>query len=215
VIVAHDVEPAPLRLMIYDRTCRGHPLLPGLSHAWGAGGLLYRGMGRIDACRGVESWDEAFAWIAEHEPNRPIAEVQYWGHGRWGAPRAGTQVLRQQSLVRSNPLRTGLDRVARRMLPGEHGLFWFRTCESFGARCGHDFAAAFADAIGCRAAGHTYIIALWQSGLHSLLPGDRPRWSADEGLVEGTADDPQRAAWSRARAPHTISFLHGRIPDGF
>jgi hypothetical protein len=213
--MAREVEPRALRLMIFDRTCRGRRMLPGLSHAWSSGAMLYRALGRLDACRGVGSWDEALAWLADFEPGRPIAEVQYWGHGRWGSPRVACQALDLAALRRGRPLRAALDRVAQRMLPSERGMFWFRTCETFGAHAGHEFARDFADAIGCRAAGHTYIIGHWQSGLHSLLPGQQPAWSPDEALIEGTALAPERAAWSRARAPNTITFLHGRIPDGY
>lgn len=213
--MVHDDEPPPLRLMVYDRTCRGRPLLPGLSHAWATGGLLYRALGRIDACRGVSSWDEALTWLGEVARDRPIAEIQYWGHGRWGSPRVAQQVLDRDALAPTAPLRAGLDRVAARMLPGDRGLFWFRNCEVFGAERGHAFAEAFAETIGCRTAGHTYIIGHWQSGLHTLLPGARPNWPTDEALLEGTPAEPRRAAWSRAGAPNTITFLHGRIPAGY
>jgi hypothetical protein len=205
----------PLRLMIYDRTCRGRPFLPGLSHAWASGAVLYRALGRLDATRGVETWDEALAWLADVQPERRIAEVQYWGHGRWGSPRVAGQILDTEMLLRAHPRRAALERVAARMLEGDQGLFWFRTCETFGADAGLEFARAFADTIRCRAAGHTYIIGHWQSGLHSVLPGQQPNWSPDEGLLEGTPADPKRAAWSKARAPNTISFLHGRIPSGY
>jgi len=205
----------PLRLMIYDRTCRGRRFLPGLSHAWASGAVLYRALGRLDATRGVESWDEALAWLADYEPERRIAEIQYWGHGRWGSPRVSGQILETEMLLRAHPRRAALERVASRMLEDDRGLFWFRTCETFGAHAGLEFARVFADTIRCRAAGHTYIIGHWQSGLHSVLPGRTPDWSPDEGLLEGTPDDPKRAAWSKARAPNTISFLHGRIPEGY
>ena len=36
---------------------------------------------------------------------------------------------------------------------------------------GHDFARAWTDFFGSRAAGHTFIIGYWQSGLHTLAPG--------------------------------------------
>ncbi len=209
------VEPRPLRLMVYDRTCRGGPWLPGLSHAWWSGARLYKALGRLDAYRGVGSWDEALDWLASHEPERPIAEIQYWGHGKWGAARVATQPLDEDALRRGHGLRTRLDRVAARMCRGDAGLLWFRTCETFGARPGHRFAQHLAELIGCRVAGHTYIIGHWQSGLHSLLPGETPSWSDEEALLDGTPDAPRRAAWSRLRAPNTITFLHGQIPSGY
>jgi hypothetical protein len=207
-------EAKPLRLMIYDRTCRGRPLLPGLSHCWGAGGTLYRALGRLDACHGVTSWPEALAWLADYEPSRPIAEVQFWGHGKWGAAKIATAALDLWSLE-SGDLRKPVERVGERMLKGDQGLFWFRTCETFGATPGHEFAIAMTELLGCRVAGHTYIIGPIQSGLHSLLPGARPHWADDEALREGTPAAPKRAAWSKLGAPNTITFLHGRIPQGY
>ncbi len=201
--------------MVYDRTCRGRAILPGLSHAWASGGALYRGLGRLDAYRGVGSWDEALAWLAAYSPGRRIAEIQYWGHGKWGAARVGDQALDRAALRPTHTLRQGLDRVAARLRPGAGGLFWFRTCETFGGEPGHEFAEAFTNVMGCRTAGHTYIIGHFQSGLHSLLPGDRPTWRTDEAIIAGTPRDPLRAAWSRRREPNTITFLHGRIPDGY
>ena len=76
-----------LRLMVYDRTCVGARAPVGLSTAWGAGSVLYRGLGRLDGTFGATSWDDALGWLARFEPSRPIAEIQYWGHGQWGSPR--------------------------------------------------------------------------------------------------------------------------------
>jgi hypothetical protein len=205
----------PLRLMVYDRTCRGRGPLPGLSHAWGLGAAWFSLLGRFDATIGVSSWDEALAWLAAVAPERRIAEVQYWGHGKWGAPRIYGQSLREDCLLRDHEMCAALDAVAARMLPGDDGLFWFRTCESFGATSGQRFAAAFADRLGCRAAGHTFIISHLQSGLHSVLPGEAPTWAPDEALLEGTPDAPLRAAWSRLRAPNTIHFLNSTLPRGY
>ena len=53
------------------------------------------------------------------------------------------------------------------------------------------------------------------SGLHSLRAGEIPRWSADEGLSQGTAECPTQAHWSRKRAPNTIHCLTGQIPAGY
>ena len=201
--------------MLYDRTCRGRPLLPGLSHAWGSGGVLYRGLGRIDAWRGIASWEEGLSWLAEVAPERSIAEVQYWGHGKWGHARVDRQALDIGALSRQHGLHPLLNRVAARMLPGARGLWWFRCCETFGAKPGQAFGRALADFLGCRTAGHTFIIGHWQSGLHSLLPGQDPAWPDDEGLKAGTPEAPKEAHWSKLRHPNTITFLHGRIPEGY
>jgi hypothetical protein len=201
--------------MIHDRTCRGRPPLPGLSHAWWLGGHLYRLLGRFDAWTGVASWPEALDFLRQAAPGRRIAEVQYWGHGKWGSPRIGTEPLDLHALGRDHPLAPALRDVAARMLPDEAGLWWFRTCEAFGARPGHAFARALADTLGCRVAGHTYVIGHVQSGLHTLLPGAAPSWPDDEALCEGTPEAPARAQWSRFGAPNTITCLRGSIPDGY
>ena len=85
---------------------------------------------------------------------------------------------------------------------------WFRTCETFGTRAGHDFAARIADYLGARVAGHTFVIGYRQSGLHALTPGMRPDWSVDEGVADGTS----RARGSSFRAPRTITALTPRLP---
>jgi len=201
--------------MVYDRTCRGAARLPGLSHAWRTGGQLYRALGRLDACRGVATWDEALDWLAGVEPHRSIGEVQYWGHGNWGLARVDRQLFDLQALLAGHPLHAALSRVRGRMLPDAEGLWWFRTCETFGGAPGQRFATALADHLGCRVAGHTFVIGYWQSGLHSLLPGRAPSWSPDEGIAEGSGADPQVAHTSGPRKPNTITCLHGRVPAGY
>ncbi|MEM6993662.1 MAG: hypothetical protein AAF721_24325 [Myxococcota bacterium] len=204
-----------LRLMVYDRTCRGHWGRPGLSHAWWAGGLLYRALGRFDAVAPVSSWQEAWSWLGTVSPDRPIAEVQYWGHGKWGAARVDCDVFDIRALVKSHAYYRGLRGVRDRMRDVEDSLFWFRTCETLGASAGQAFARDLSDFLGARVAGHTFIIGHIQSGLHSLAPGQEANWSETEGLREGSPDDPQRAYWSGWRAPNTITCLRGSIPTGY
>jgi hypothetical protein len=90
---------------------------------------------------------------------------------------------------------------------------WFRTCETFGAARGIDFARRLADHLGARVAGHTFVIGFHQSGLHGLAPGCAADWSGDEGLSEGKAEDPRRARSSSPWAPRTITCLTGRVPE--
>ena len=205
---------APLRLLVFDRTDRGGLWRPGLSHAWAAGQYLYRGMGRLDASFGATSWAEALAWLGDHRRESPIAEIQFWGHGRWGNARISGEPLDRSALVAGHPHYPALSRIRERLLPGAQGLWWFRTCETFGTATGQAFASAWARFFGCRAAGHTYVIGIWQSGLHSLLPDQAPPWPVDEGLPRGVGS-PAIALPSRPTAPNTISFLHGKIPPGF
>lgn len=204
----------PLRLMIYDRTCTGPRLRPGLSHAWSTGAVLYRRMQRLDATFGARTWGEALAWLAQVEPTRRIAEVQFWGHGKWGRAMIDRQSFDASALQPGHALHRDLAAVRER-LSGPEALWWFRTCETFGARPGHDWARRLTDFLGCRAAGHTYIIGVWQSGLHSLRPGEAPTWSVEEGLKAGTTEDPKEAYWSRRREPNTIHCLSGQVPAGY
>jgi hypothetical protein len=175
-----------------------------MSVPWAAGSALYRGLRRIDAARGVASWDEALAWI--DTLRAPIRELQYWGHGKWGCAMIDDDPLDASRIARLAGLR-------ERLAPD--ALVWFRTCETFGARRGQEFAARLADFLGARVAGHTYIIGFHQSGLHGLAPGRRPDWAADEGLAEGTADAPKRAQWSTPFRPRTITCFHNRVPKAW
>jgi hypothetical protein len=201
-----------LRLVIYDATCTGGRALPGLSHAWRSGTWLYRGLGRIDAAFGAASWADALAWLAAVRPGERIAEVQYWGHGRWGLARVADDTLDATALEPGHPLHDPL-RAVKDRLAGPGALWWWRTCETFGARAGHDFATRWTRFLGCRAAGHTYVIHAWQSGLHALAPGDVPAWSAREGLREGTPEAPVAARSSWPGAPSTVTCFTGTIPD--
>ena len=199
--------------MVHDRTCGGGRLLPGLSRAWWAGGHLYRGLGRFDAWRGVVSWREALTFLATVEQDRPISEVQYWGHGKWGEALVGEERLDASVLLATHPLHPLLQTLASRFVPDQRGLLWFRTCETAGATRGQDFMAGLADMLGARVAGHTHIIGVWQSGTRGVAPGQSPGWSATEGLRRGTAALPEEALVSGVRAPSTIHCLQPAPPD--
>jgi hypothetical protein len=200
----------PLRLLVFDRTCLR--LGVGLSTAWSAGSVLYRALGRVDAARGVASWNEALGWIASFEPDRPIAEIQYWGHGRWGRVLVGDDVLDASALLPHAPHARSIAAIRERLLPGGASLLWLRTCEAFGAIAGQDLAQRLADSLGARVAGHTFVIGALQSGLRALAPGGRPQWSSTEGLAEGTAEDPRRALGSAPWQPRTVSCFSNEVP---
>ena len=190
-----------MRLLVYDATRRDP-----LSFAWRSGALLYRGVGAIDASHGVRSWAEAIWWLATVRPSEPIEEIQYWGHGKWGGALVGDELLDVRATLPDHPLAPGLAAVRAR-LAGPDALWWWRTCETFGADAGLAFARTWTTFLGCRSAGHTHVIAAWQSGLHVLAAGEAPTWSASEGLAEGTPAAPVRARDSSRRAPSTIHFL--------
>lgn len=205
----------PLRLMVYDRTCTGRPFLPGLTHAWASGAWLYRALGRFDAHHGAHDWADALAWLGDVAPERRIGEIQYWGHGKWGNALIDRVGLGIDALEPAHEHFASLSRIRARMLPAGASSWWFRTCELFGAEAGHAFARGWSEFFDATAAGHTFIIGHWQSGLHSLRPGETPAWSTSEGLAEGTPEKPARAHWSSRGAPNTVSFLSGRVPSGY
>ncbi len=198
--------------MVYDRTCRGRLGL-GLSSAWWVGSRLYAALGRLDQFAGFADWPAALAWLGSVERERPIAEIQLWCHGKWGRALLDGSSLDERALAPGHPWSAALGAIRERLAP--QSLWWFRTCETFGGAAGHRFARAWTDFFGARAAGHTYVIGAWQSGLHSLSPGDLPAWSDSEGLLRGTADRPEKAASSRPGAPNTITCFHAAVPDGF
>jgi hypothetical protein len=202
----------PLRLVVFDATQkRRRPAALGFS--WQYGTYLYRGLGRVDAAHGAQSFASALAWLAEHEPERQIRELQFWGHGKWGRIFVDGEALDRSVLAPTHPHFRGFQRLRERLTPD--ALLWFRTCETLGAQAGHDFASALSDATGARVAGHTFVIGFFQSGLHCLRPGQRPTWSTSEGLAQGTPAEPQRALVSGPDAPNTITCLSGAIPAGF
>lgn len=203
-----------LRLMVYDRTCGGTGPLPGLTTTWRVGGWLYGQLGRLDAWYGATTWEDALDWVATFEAGRPVAELQYWGHGNWGTLLLDRVRLDAAALSPEDPRHPLLSRIRDRLLPNGRSLLWFRTCETFGTPAGHRFAQAFADFFQATVAGHTYVIAWAQSGLHTLRPGESPDWSEEEGLPEASPE-PKRALWSGFTKPNTISCLHGTIPKGF
>jgi hypothetical protein len=56
------------------------------------------------------------------------------------------------------------------------------------------------------------VIGFHQSGLHALAPGIAADWSESEGLVEGTAEAPQRARRSAPWRPRTITCFANQVP---
>jgi len=199
---------APLRLLVYDATqARRPPRLLGWS--WRVGARLYEARGLLDTSYGATSFDEALDFLARAE--RPIGEIQFWGHGKWGRALIDRESFDRSTLAPAHRLRPKLDAVRERLAP--EALIWFRTCETLGARPGHDFARALADFTGARVAGHTFVIGYFQSGLHALSPGETPSWDPTEGLAAGTAERPERAHASSLDQPNTITCFTGRLPD--
>lgn len=204
-----------MRLLVYDATWVGRPLIQaGLTSSWIVGGVLYRGLGRIEATFGATSWEDALAWLCSVEPRRQVDEVQFWGHGTWGRVLIGRDSVDADAVLDQTHSRHADLAALRARLSGPDALLWFRSCETFGREAGQRFAASWTRFFRCRVAGYTYVIGPWQSGLHSLAPGQQPRWSVREGLPEDVPE-PAHALMSGPSQPNTISCLQGRIPDGF
>lgn len=199
---------APIRLLVYDATqAERPPRLLGWS--WRLGARLYEAQGWLDASYGARSFEGALDFLARAE--QPIQEIQFWGHGRWGRVLIERESLDRSALAPGHRLRPKLDAVRERLAPD--ALIWLRTCETFGAQPGHDFARALADFTGARVAGHTFVIGYFQSGLHALSPGTLPSWEATEGIAAGSAQHPERALGSGPGRPNTITCLTERLPS--
>lgn len=197
-----------LRIMLYDRSCRGRGLAPGLSHAWAAGGVLFRALGRFERVHGAWSWAAALDGLLAASADRPIAEIQFWGHGEWGGLWIDEELLTAAALEPGHYLHDRLAALRTRLVPDGSALWWFRSCDVFGTQVGHDFARAWTRFFGCRAAGHTHHIMMLQSGLHVLAPGAEPTWPLDEGVEPGLAHA-RESSWL---APRTVTFLQTELP---
>ncbi len=193
-----------VRYLLFDTTCVGQDGRAPLSWVWRAGARLFRLLGRFDGVFGARSWPEALDWLTR-QPG-PITEVQFWGHGRFGRALIDRDVLDARALSPSHPLYSRLCLV-RDQLEGPKALWWWRTCETYGADSGHAFAAAWTAFLGCRTAGHTHVIAAYQSGLVGLHPGQHPFWPADLGILRGTPASPELGVSSRGREVRTIHLL--------
>src|SRR5690349_8599386 len=122
-----------LRLMVYDRNRSAGRFLVS---SWKVGGRLYGSLGRIDACYGAADWDDALAWLGSYRAPEPIAEVQFWGHGKFGEARIGQMCLDATLLDSTHHQHAALCSVKQRLIPGT-GLWWFRTCSTFATKKGH------------------------------------------------------------------------------
>ena len=202
-------DTGPLRLVVFDATQLSRPPR-ALGASWHAGALLYRSMGYVDATCGVRCVGGALDWVLSTAKDRPIGELQYWGHGKWGRILVDRESLDRSALAPGHALRPKLEALRERLSPG--ALLWFRTCETLGARAGQDFAAALGDFTGASVAGHTYVIGYFQSGLHVLSPGASPSWDPEEGLSEGSAEEPKSALSSGPAEPNTITCFTHRVP---
>lgn len=218
-----DATLPPLRLVIFDATDTHRRTLPartpdgaagvspGLTPIWHAGAFLHRIARAADDHLAASSWGEALAWIerTSRERGRKVASIQVWGHGGWGWMQLGETRLDSDALRPHHALAPALDAL-QGCLAGPDALFWLRCCSAFG-HTGRSFAQALSTRLGCKVAGHTHIIGFWQSGTHSLRPGEAPGWDPREG-VRFQSGAATAALWSSAAAPNTISCLSIGLP---
>lgn len=224
---------APLRVMIYDTTDNVthlrqlQALVPedmdvdflndidlqipvGLSSSWTVGGGLYKALRWVDVCKGFSDWGAALDWIAALEPGRQISQIQIWGHGSPGRSWMNGRALTAKSLTPGHKYNMVLRQIAERMT--DDGVIWFRNCSVFAGQVGRDFGRTWANELDVRIAAHTHVIGVFQSGLHTIGPGEEPRWPADEGIAEGTPDHILKTRNSMPWSPNTVFMLSSGIP---
>ena len=83
--------------MLYDRTCRGGRS-PGLSHAWAAAARCITRSAASMAGMARRAWAEGLDWLLDASRDRPIAEIQFWGHGEWGGAWIEEELLTSTAL---------------------------------------------------------------------------------------------------------------------
>lgn len=184
----------------------------GLTHSWLVGGRLYEHFGAIDDCHGFSNWADALTWLVNYEPERKISQIQVWGHGSPGKSWIKGEPLHRMSVLKG-PHELSLRAVGERMT--DDGVIWFRNCSVACGEAGRRFMRTWADELDVRIAAHTHVIGLFQSGLHTLGPGEEPKWPATEGINEGHPERVMSCRNSMPWSPNTIFMLKGSIPENW
>jgi hypothetical protein len=177
-----------------------------LRFSWITGGKFYRIFRSVEYNAGFLSWEDAIKWILEVEPDKKINSIQFWGHGSPGRVWINNDFLSVRSLLASSKHRPYLLELKKRLT--KESLIWFRSCNVFTGKEGRLFAMTFPTFFDCKIASHTYIIGPWQSGLHTIQPGQMPTWDIEEGLGKNG-----EKLWSKPWSPNTIFCLTGKIPE--
>lgn len=176
------------------------------------GGKFYKMFRSVENHAGFESWQDAFTWLNEVEPEKKFDTIQFWGHGFPGGIAMNGEALKRSSLKPQSKYYALLKTLKSRLKPDS--VIWLRTCTSFAGSIGKKFAQDLANFFGCTVAGHTFKIGPWQSGLHTLKPNETPYWNDTEGFTpnkEGLLE----TAWSLPWSPNTIFCLTGKIPKNW
>jgi hypothetical protein len=193
-------EPDPeisMRVAVYDKNPGAGFAQSFLALTWRIGCFLHKLFGKLDAYHAATSWEDAFAWL--HAQPKPLASIQYWGHGSpariWLAGKAANAE----------------DFIALKPKLAPSAVIWFRVCSAFRGIQGHAFSQDLADNLGCTIAGHTRIIGVFQSGLHTRAPNTEASWPVTE-------DEFPKSIWSSnglKRGNNTIFCLRASIPKGW
>lgn len=180
------------------------------------GGKFYRLFHGLEYEAGFESWKEAFDWLNTIDSDKKISTLQFWGHGSSASIALNGERLTIKDFINPrSPHYANMLKLKSRLTP--ESVIWLRTCSTFAFAGGQEFAKALADFFGCIVAGHTHKIWAWQSGLHTLRPGEEPNWSTDEAFALKDKGDTTAVttAWSAPWAPNSIFFLTGKIPSNW
>lgn len=202
-------EDQKLDLMFYDSSDWAGKQL---RFSWITGGKFYKLFRSVEHHDGFDNWIDALNWISEVEPNKKINSIQFWGHGSPGRVWINGDALSIRSLTYDSPHYYFLKKIKERL--ATDSTIWFRSCNVFTGSDGKFFSIAFSQFMQSRIAGHTYIVGPWQSGLHTIKPGQRPSWNISEGLKK-EEDGKIKKLWSMPWEKNTIFCLTNKIPEGW
>lgn len=188
-----------MRVIIYDNDPGPGFMNWFLRLSWAVGAWLQKLFGKTDKVYGAPSWEHALAWL-DVQPG-PLKALHYWGHGSPG----------YVWLAQKTP---DLPVFMKKLAPKVNAdtEVWFRVCHLFHGKKGQDFARELAHGLGCTVAGHTRLIGLFHSGLHTLKPGMTPTWNPLEGDgLPGIATSLGLRWWEN----NTIICFRSTIPPGW
>lgn len=196
-------------LMFYDKSPWAGK---ALTFSFINGGKFYKMFRSVENHAGFDNWADALTWLTTVEPDKKIDTIQFWGHGFTGGIAINGESLKSSSLKPQSKYYTLLKALKARLKPDS--VIWLRSCASFAGILGKKFAQDLANFFGCTVAGHSFIIGPWQSGLHTLRPGEQPSWSDIEGFTKDK-EGVLVSAWSKPWETHTIFCLTGKIPKNW
>lgn len=179
-----------MKIVLFDSSEGG-----ALGWSWSVGSFR-PGWTRI----GAGSWlnDADSKLDAAVRPGTRLKELQIWGHGTPGAPEMDGEPM--PSLF--------VDRLSLLVEPSS--LVWFRSCSTFFGNSGQAFAERTSNKLGCRIAGHTHVIGIWQSGLYSVEPGLAGDWPTNK--YSNCDWTKLKSGWRERR---TINCLRMSFPDSW